>query len=251
MKQKEIKYEVSLKHLRSEEMEAKIINKSKDELQAKRLRKSTAQKYLNKILHRNSSHHAVHKYHNEVCHLLKLQNIQKINKFPHQQTSRDSAYVLSGIYQRFGNSCLESLKQQEQVKREVKVEDLSSTRWYQNVINRSISVDLLERQPSGSFIIQKACLKSGNFILSLRVSSASKKVIHYLIVQSKKGYRFKNSKKVFSTLTSLVTHHAVMKEQLPVALLLEKTYEMRKNFTKGDDFCCLEDLGTVFTSLAL
>lgn len=134
---------------------------------------------------------------------------------------------------------------------EVEAEDLSAASWYYSGITAKFSVEILKHQSPGSFIIHKASPKSGNFILSLRVHSTSAKVVHHLIIQSKNGYRLKNATKMFPTVTSLVTHHSVMAEQLPLALALRRTYSMDKKCSDNDDFSTIEDLGKVFTDLEL
>lgn len=162
------------------------------------------------------------------------------------------AYVTSGIYDRFGNSCTDSLKKHEPAKAsDVEAEDLSAASWYYSGITAKFSVEILKHQSPGSFIIHKASLKSGNFILSLRVHSTAPKVVHHLIVQSKHGYRLKGATKMFSTVTSLVTHHSVMAEQLPLALTLRRTYNNDKKCSDNDNFSTIEDLGKVFTDLEL
>lgn len=162
--------------------------------------------------------------------------------------SHKDAYLASGIYDRFGNSCTESLKRHEPAKTEVEAEDLSSASWYHSGIIGKFSDEILKHQSPGSFIIHKASHKSGNFVLSLRVPSNSPKVVHQLIVQSRRGYRLKGATKVFATVTSLVTHHSVMAEQLPVALTVQRSHELVK---RNDDFSSIEDLGNIFTDLEL
>lgn len=147
------------------------------------------------------------------------------------------------------------MKQHERVKPEVEAEDLSSASWYRGGIIGNFAVEILEHQTPGSFIIHKGSCSSGNFILSLRVPTASTlpKVVHHLIVQSKQGYRLKGATKLFPTVTSLVTHHSVMAEQLPVALLLQRPSSLSKKSNDDDDVYSvdLEDLGTIFTDLEM
>lgn len=137
------------------------------------------------------------------------------------------------------------------MRHEVEAEDLSTSSWYQSGILGKFSEEILKHQTPGSFIIHKASRKSGNFILSLRVPSTSSKVIHHLIVQSKQGYRLKGATKVFSTVTSLVTHHSVMAERLPVTLLLQKPYNLVRKNLENDDFDSLEDLEIIFDDLEM
>jgi SH2 domain len=112
-------------------------------------------------------------------------------------------------------------------------------------------VEILKHQSPGSFIIHKASHKSGNFILSLRVPSQPFKVMHYLIVQSKRGYRLKGEKKNFPTVASLVTHHSVMAESLEVTLAVQRPENLIKKFSDNDDFYSIEDLGMIFTDLEI
>lgn len=249
---------LTVNDLASVATEEKFIKRLKeqqhDKQEAEENRK-TLHKCLHKILNRR---HRTHQQLNEVVQeeVRYFENISisrtlvlmKIFSLP--QNSKD-AYVESGIYDKFGNSCTESLKKHEQLKQEVEAEDLTSASWYHCGIIGKFSVELLRHQTPGSFIIHKASHKSGNFILSLRVPSTSDKVEHHLIVQSKQGYRFKGATKVFSTVTSLVTHHSVMSERLPVTLLLQRPSNLIKKYDKSDDFYSLEDLGTIFTDLEM
>ena len=75
--------------------------------------------------------------------------------------------------------------------------------------------------------------------------------MHHLIVQSKRGYRLKGEKKIFPTVASLVTHHSVMAESLPVTLAVQRPENLVKKCTENDDLCSLEDLENVFTDLEL
>lgn len=75
--------------------------------------------------------------------------------------------------------------------------------------------------------------------------------MHQLIVQSRRGYHLKGATKVFATVASLVTHHSVMAEQLPVALLVQRSHELVKKQEENDDFSSVEDLGSIFTDLEL
>lgn len=167
------------------------------------------------------------------------------------QSSFD-AYIASGIYDKFGNSCTASLatttKQQE-----AEAEDLSTSSWFQSGIIGKFSEEILERQTPGTFIIHRVSQKSGNFVLSLRApSQTSSKVVHFMIVQSKQGYRLKGAAKYFNTVTSLVTHHSVLAEQLPVTLALQRPYEItRKSRDEelNDGDYSIDDLGAIFTDL--
>lgn len=169
-------------------------------------------------------------------------------------------YVASGIYELFGHSCTTAINSNQQ--QQVEAEDLSSNSWYQSGLLGKFSLEMLKHQTPGSFIIHKGSHKSANFILSLRIPSdsttsssstptsirttkKSKHVAHFLILQSKRGYRIKGAKKFFPTIASLVTHHSVMAESLPVTLTVERNLVVKEN----DDFSSIEDLKIVFTDL--
>lgn len=181
-------------------------------------------------------------------------SIRFSHKKKNQNTKSHDEYVASGIYDKFGQSCTESLTTTATTtvktrQLEIETEDLSSNSWYQSGLLGKFSLEMLKHQSPGSFIIHKSSCKSSNFILSLRVpSKSSTKVSHYLILQSKKGYRIKGESKFFPTISSLVTHHSVMAEQLPVALMVQREGSglVHKN---DDDFSSLEDLKIVFTDL--
>lgn len=166
--------------------------------------------------------------------------------------------MASGIYEVFGHSCSEAFTTNVNTSKQVEAEDLSSNSWYQSGLLGKFSLEMLKHQSPGSFIIHKGSHKSANFILSLRIPtnstptsspsnrrSKSKNVAHFLILQSKKGYRIKGAKKFFSTISSLVTHHSVMSESLPVTLQVERNLVVKND----DDFSSIEDLKIVFTDL--
>lgn len=139
---------------------------------------------------------------------------------------------------------------------EVEAEDLSSSTWYQSGIIGKFSEEILRHQMPGSFIIHRVSHKSANFILSLRAPSSnekSSKVVHFLIVQTKKGYRIKGATKVFATITSLVTHHSVLAEQLPVTLTLQRSHDTRSKSSDDDEDeeYSIEELGKIFTDLEM
>ena len=127
-------------------------------------------------------------------------------------------------------------------------EDLRTATWFHNSKIGKLSEEILRHQNPGSFIIHQSLQKSGNFILSLRTYL---KVVHYTIIQSKRGYRLKGASKLFSTISSLVTHHSVMAEQLPLALIVRRNYEVSRKLNKDDNFSSIEDLGEFFTDLKL
>lgn len=177
------------------------------------------------------------------------------NLFPLQITNT-SCYLDAGVYNMFGNSCHEAflISQKKPKKAETKIEDLKSSSWYQSGLRSEFSLELLEHQSTGSFLVHKNASKSKSHILSLRVPNGDAKVGHYLIQHCQKGYRIKGSSKFFSTITSLVTHHSVMPENLPVTLSLPRPQNVVskcKNEDDYDNFSTLENLTTIFTDLEL
>jgi hypothetical protein len=133
----------------------------------------------------------------------------------HLQSSRN-AYIVSGIYDKFGNSCTTSLATSKQ--HESEAEDLSASSWYQSGIIGKFSEEILQHQTPGTFIIH-------------RVSQAAK---------------------YFNTITSLVTHHSVLAEQLPVTLALQRPQEITRRTRDeeiNDGDYSIDDLGAIFTDL--
>lgn len=168
-----------------------------------------------------------------------------------QKLDCGNVYLDSGIYDKFGNSCTESLVDKtDGIKCESEYEDLSACGWYQSGLTGKLSLEMLKLQSPGSFIIHRASNKSTNFILSVRIHSKSGKVVHHLIVHTKRGYRIKGESKFFPTISSLVTHHSVMAETLPVTLMIQKPANLVKR-SNNDDFSSIDDLKISFTDLEI
>lgn len=184
--------------------------------------------------------------------LFKLFFITKLKKnvfFSQKISTSHDEYVVSGIYDVFGRSCTTAVNNNSHHhQQQHEVEDLSSNSWFQSGLLGKFSLEMLRHQQPGSFIIHKGSNKSANFILSLRTpnsTSTGRSIAHYLILHSKRGYRIKGAKKFFSTISSLVTHHSVMAEMLPVTLKVERNLVVKEN----DDFSSIEDLKIIFTDL--
>lgn len=169
--------------------------------------------------------------------------------------SKHNRYLDSGIYEdKFGNSCKQSVAERIPVKCEAEPEDFKNASWFQTGLNGEMALEMLKLQNAGSFLVHKGASKSGNLILSLRVpSTKTSKVVHHLILHSKTcGYRLKGSTKDFTTITSLVTHHSVMAEHLPVTLILPRPQNIpTKNIEDYDNFSSIADLQSIFTDLEL
>ncbi|KAL1518066.1 hypothetical protein ABEB36_001746 [Hypothenemus hampei] len=110
--------------------------------------------------------------------------------------------------------------------------------WYQEGIPREIALEILSREPIGSFMVRKSTTKTGCFALSVRVprSFQPKGIAHYLIMRTAKGFRIKGFTKEFPTLAALIAHHSVMPELLPCPLSLNRYHpvcvisDCRKDF---------------------
>lgn len=98
--------------------------------------------------------------------------------------------------------------------------------WFQAGIPREISLEILQQEPIGSFLVRSSTSKPGCYALSVRVPNgkegSSVAIAHYLITQTNRGFKIKGFTKEFPSLTSLIVHHSVMPELLPCPLLLHR-----------------------------
>lgn len=67
--------------------------------------------------------------------------------------------------------------------------ELKGAAWFQSGIPREISLEILSRQSPGAFLVRKSSTKPGCFALSLRAPPPAPKVVHYLILKIKRGYK--------------------------------------------------------------
>jgi len=100
---------------------------------------------------------------------------------------------------------------------------LSAAAWYQEGLPQNICEEYLNNndQPIGSFIIRCNYNHSNlPFILSIKTHKTS--IEHFFIQQkfNNNGYQIQGSSKSFVNLSTLVIHHTVMRENLPVTLVL-------------------------------
>lgn len=115
---------------------------------------------------------------------------------------------------------IELLSQSEQ-------EELKNAPWFQVGLPREISLEILLQQMPGSFLVRQSESYKKCFALSMRVAPLEPpKLSHYLIEKTNRGYRFKGYTKEFSSLKSLVIHHAFLKEQLPTQLIIPRAQGM-------------------------
>lgn len=80
--------------------------------------------------------------------------------------------------------CLEGLSPSEH-------NELLGAAWFQAGIPRDISLEVLDRQSPGAFIVRRSTTKPDCFALSLRVPPPAPKVAHYLILRTIKGFKIK------------------------------------------------------------
>ena len=110
-------------------------------------------------------------------------------------------------------------------------EELKDVPWFQAGLPREISLDILLQQQPGSFLVRQSESHMKCFALSVRVAPVEPpKLSHYLIEKSQGMYRIKGFTKEFSSLKSLVVHHSVLKEQLPIPLILPRLPDMIQAF---------------------
>lgn len=76
--------------------------------------------------------------------------------------------------------------------------ELKGAAWYQAGIPREISLEVLNRQSPGAFLVRQSSTKPGCFALSLRVPPPAPKVAHYLILRTVRGYKIKVSSPFFA-----------------------------------------------------
>ena len=97
--------------------------------------------------------------------------------------------------------------------------------WYQPHLSRELAVKILAECPVGSFIVRnsQSHMSSGCLAMTVRVPKNfnGSGILHYLILVTEAGFRIKGFSKVFSSLSGLVVHHSVMKENLPCRLIVD------------------------------
>ena len=99
---------------------------------------------------------------------------------------------------------------------------------------RDDSISILTKEPLGSFIIRFSETQTGALVLSMRVPKSFHPdgVTHYFIVRIQEGYQIRGFYKVHSSLNSLITHHSVMQELLPVPLNISRSSSGLENFNR-------------------
>ncbi|XP_033230026.1 tensin-3-like isoform X2 [Belonocnema kinseyi] len=129
--------------------------------------------------------------------------------------------------------------------------ELRKAPWFQAGIPREITLEVLNQEPEGAFMVRESTSKPGCFALSLRVPREFQPsgIAHYLILRTNKGYKIKGFKKEFSSLPALITHHSVMPELLPCPLSLSRYNPNLANSSSNKDFADI-DLEPDYKSLA-
>ncbi|CAF0777753.1 unnamed protein product, partial [Didymodactylos carnosus] len=115
--------------------------------------------------------------------------------------------------------------------------DENSPWFYNNITRESVEAALTVRS-IGSFILRNSSSSPNAFVLSVRVPKYIKKslVVHYLIDHDKDGYKLRGTKKLFTTLTSLIVHHSIVTENLPVVLNLRQYYPQSNQSKEYSDY---------------
>ncbi|CAF0780586.1 unnamed protein product [Adineta steineri] len=109
-------------------------------------------------------------------------------------------------------------------------DDLTSViRWYRPNLSRDAMYHVLQQADYGAFILRKSTTHPDCYALSVKVPKFAHEssIVHYLIEkitnqQNIASYRIKGTIKQFPTLLSLLTHHSVMPEILPITLNLNE-----------------------------
>jgi len=98
-----------------------------------------------------------------------------------------------------------------------------SSSWFQPHMSRDSAIELIKNAPSGTFVVRNSSShsSSGCLAITLKVPTSfnDSGVVHYLIVINHAGFRIKGFTKIFKSLSELVIHYSVMKENLPCRLI--------------------------------
>ncbi|CAF1128011.1 unnamed protein product [Adineta ricciae] len=113
------------------------------------------------------------------------------------------------------------------------------TPWLHENTTREAVEDALSCRSIGSFFVRRPTTITtpiDTYVLSIRVPKYMKRscVVHYLIDRNEHGYHLRGIKKAFPTLNSLIVHHSIVSENLPVALDL-RAYSSLETI-EDDDF---------------
>ena len=97
-------------------------------------------------------------------------------------------------------------------------------------IFREAVYNVLQQADYGAFILRNSTTHADCYALSIKVPKFThdSNIVHYLIeklyTNDAISYRIKGTTKQFPTLLSLLTHHSVMPEILPITLSLHESF---------------------------
>ncbi|CAF1013766.1 unnamed protein product [Adineta ricciae] len=110
-------------------------------------------------------------------------------------------------------------------------DDLAAiSRWYKPYLEREAVCEALQQADYGTFILRNSTTHADCYALSIKVPKFTHEsnIVHYLIERTvtdqTPSYRIKGTIKQFPTLLSLITHHSVMPEILPITLNLNESF---------------------------
>jgi hypothetical protein len=98
------------------------------------------------------------------------------------------------------------------------------------IIFREAVCNVLQQADYGAFILRNSTTHTNCYALSIKVPKFThdSNIVHYLIEKTitngNPNYRIKGTIKQFPTLLSLLTHHSVMPEILPITLNLNESF---------------------------
>ncbi|UJR21499.1 hypothetical protein I4U23_024583 [Adineta vaga] len=104
------------------------------------------------------------------------------------------------------------------------------SRWYKPYLEREAVCEALQQADYGTFILRNSTTHADCYALSIKVPKFTHEsnIVHYLIEKTitdqTPTYRIKGTIKQFPTLLSLITHHSVMPEILPITLNLNESF---------------------------
>ncbi|CAF1533937.1 unnamed protein product [Rotaria sp. Silwood1] len=148
------------------------------------------------------------------------EQIDKLRLKINQQIHSDSQSIISM-----------SVDEPEQIHHQTHINNdqdlLTAAAWYQEGLPRHICEEYLNdnTKPIGSFIIRHSyTYVEYPFVISIKTNLSS--IEHYLIERTidNDGYRLKGSSKTFDNLSTLVLHHTIMPDILPITLVLPQIH---------------------------
>ncbi|CAF1099109.1 unnamed protein product [Rotaria sordida] len=154
------------------------------------------------------------------------EQIDKLRLKINEQIQSDSQSIISM-----------SVDEPEQIYINNDQELLTAAAWYQEGLPRHICEEYLNdnTKPIGSFIIRHSyTYLEYPFVISIKTNLSS--IEHYLIERTidNNGYRLKGSSKTFDNLSTLVLHHTIISDILPITLVLPQIHSTLTPFNDTD-----------------